>query len=107
MDHRVLGAIIVIFVVLALGGLGYIYVFSPFLGGLNYSPIDSEQGIQMSPSTNCQEICVEGVFMGCEKDFQDLTCGVSCKGIISGGPRKGELPIVGSTLCSFTECVCN
>lgn len=105
MDQKELGAVIVILIIFALGGVGYIYVFGPL--GLNYSPVDSQQGIQMSPGENCQKICIEGVFNGCKKSFQDFECGVSCKGIINKGSSKTISPVVGSTLCEYVDCVCS
>jgi hypothetical protein len=105
MDQKELGTLIVVCLILMIGGFGYIYEFSTW--GIDLSPVGKDQGIQLSPSANCREICVNGVFMGCEKSFDDLSCGLSCRGIISSGPMAGEMPTVGSTLCGYTECVCN
>jgi len=104
---KVFGAAIVVAVVFAFGGLGYIYVFSSFLGNEFYlNPVESA-GIQPRHSMGCQEICFEGIFMGCQKSFQDLTCGFSCEGKMNVGSEVGELPVAGSTLCNFVDCVCS
>lgn len=105
MEREDLIKLIVVCLVLFFGSIGYIYVFAPV--GLNMSPVQIDGGVQFSPSDSCQEVCIEGVFMGCEKSFNDFVCGVSCKGVIGFGPRAGEQPIVGSTLCQYIECVCN
>ncbi|MBS3076743.1 hypothetical protein J4233_00560 [Candidatus Pacearchaeota archaeon] len=109
MNHRgALGSVIVVSIIFALGGLGYIYVFSPVLGNEFYlNPTDAGAGIQMSPSANCQKVCVDGVFMGCEGLSQDLMCGLSCRGVVNAGSEKRKLPNIGSTLCEFVNCVCN
>lgn len=103
-----IGAMITVSFVVALAGIGYLYIFTPFFGyDMRLSPTDVSGGIQFSPSEGCTEICEDGVFMGCERSFEDLVCGTSCRGVIGIGTRQGEMPKIGSTLCTFTECVCN
>ena len=100
------GRVVVVSLILALGGFGYILMFSPFLGGVNLSPNDSEQGLQYSPAESCREICIDGRFAGCQKTFEDLACGLTCKGVISSGQDRGKLPVPGNTPCEIAHCVC-
>lgn len=100
--------VVVVAGLLAVSGVGYLYVFSGVFGNEIYlSPTGDNEGILFSPGRDCQRICEGGVFVGCEKSFDDVACGISCRGAISVGPRKGEMPITGSTLCEYTECVCD
>ena len=106
-DKKVL-LVVVIAGLLVVSGLGYIYTFSGFFGNEFYlGPSGKDGGIQFSPAGSCQKICEDGVFVGCENSLDDPVCGLSCKGAISEGPRRGEIPVVGSTLCEYSECVCN
>lgn len=107
-EGKFLVALVAVFAALAALSFGYIYVFSPLLGGPNLSPGDSSAGVQFSPGSGCKEICSENnIFMGCQRSFDDFSCGVSCKGVYSGGPNMGEPARIGVTTCQFTECVCN
>ncbi|MFH1803096.1 MAG: hypothetical protein ABH864_06655 [archaeon] len=107
-SEKALLGLIVIAGAFAVFGIGYIYMFSGYLGNdLQLSPGGKDNGIQFSPGGSCQEICENGVFMGCETSLSDPVCGLSCRGAISEGPRRGEMPIIGSTRCEYTECVCN
>jgi hypothetical protein len=107
MGERGLLVLVVVAGILALSGLGYIYSFSGVFGnGIYLSPGDASGGVQFSPSRQCQEICEDGVFMGCQGSFEDLQCGLSCRGIVDVGTEIGRMPKIGSTLCKFVDCVC-
>ncbi|MBU0907390.1 MAG: hypothetical protein KKD18_07055 [Nanoarchaeota archaeon] len=102
-EDKTRAMLIGVFAALAILSLGYIFEFS------DRSPADMGPGIQFGPTEDgaCREICSENnVFMGCERDYGNPVCGVSCRGVIGRGPRMGEPASPGKTTCQFTECVC-